>query len=440
MSSKVDQVGEYLLKIIDKTWTTVDSNPVYMTHHNNANYLNSSVLDCVVNSSIVQPDTSTALNGCDIVSDYSNPITKIRFYDYNLSIRPYKFGLDSIASSVALNNEAITSTSYVYDSDIRKPKDLNMSYHRYGSIEAQGKDNVALSNFVDGCYARDIKIDSNKTNYSDNTMTFVGSVEASDGSNSRLSIVFNDINNTNNPMDVAKSNFVKSLNGKANVKIRYNFKREVDDAKNPQEITFKDMKVECKNSFDCSSYADGSSSYVTKGVKSFNDTVKFYYGKAHAPKKVISGNTGDVEINYEVYCYGATCDKTLLQTGSINSDDPRWWINTKHKSNYGKAGKNSGDIYQKRTPRHVRVNTLPTGNHQDEVNVTYDGTKGYPYRAIMSMKPDGWLVYNKYDKTATENEFEVQFNKDGSKWIGNGETDNSTETKHRGYKDRKLTW
>jgi hypothetical protein len=163
--------------------------------------------------------------------------------------------------------------------------------------------------------------------------------------------------------------------------------------------------------------------------------VKFYYVKAHTPDTTISGASGSAVMNYEIYCYGTGCDKTLLPNGnaSKNSDDPRWWINENHTNNDGQVD----SVTQKRTPSHVTASSLAL----ESVTLTYDTNQGYPYRATMKLVPDNWLIYNKYDPTADHNEFNVQFNDDTSEWIGSAESGTTTtQTKKPGYKDRKLTW
>ena len=318
-----------------------------------------------------------------------------------------------------------------------------MSYHIYGTVSAKGEDGSSLTNFVTNCYAKNIDINLSRSVYADGSMTFKQSLETLDQNNTRIAIGFEDANNTKFDVSIAKTNFVKQLNGSTKVRIRYNFARDVNDSRNPQKITFGLLNVDCNTTSECTAYADSKSSYtpIDNSKKTFNDTIYFYYARAHVPKMVTNGPDGNATGYYEVYCYGAGCNKTYLQdelTGgtSANSDDPRWWINSLHTFDFGKIK----SVSQKRTPAHVSVTTMPVGNAADRIGLHYDGTKGYPYRAIMNIVPDKWLIYNKYDPTVTHNEFEAQFNNDTSDWIGSGETQDATETKKFGYKDRKLTW
>ena len=445
-TTRIDQVGEYNLVLRDKTWTAVDSDPAYMTHHTGSFFKQG--LDCIANSSDVALATAAGLNGCEISSSHYNPYLNEQYYDYRLNVLPYKFDMSTLTSSTGLNDANATTNNFVYNANMDNLtggnyNDVNMSYHIYGTISAKGQNDTSLTNFVTNCYAKDIDVNLSRSAYADTTMTFKQSLETLDQNGSRISIGFEDANNSKFLVFVPKTSFVKQLNGAAKVRIRYNFARDINDSKNPQQITFNTLSVDCNNTAECTSYADSKASYtpLEHSSKTVNDTIYFYYARAHVPKMVTNGPDGNATGYYEVYCYGSGCNKNYLQAElaggtSTNSDDPRWWINGNHTSNFGKIN----SVTQKRSPSHVSVTTAPTGNAADTIGLHYDGTKGYPYRAIMKIKPDKWLIYNKYDANADHNEFEAQFNNDTSDWIGSGETQDATETKKFGYKDRKLTW
>ncbi len=438
----IDQVGEYKLTLLDQSWTKVDSDPAFMTHQSGP-YFHPGV-DCTLGSSNVVLQGTSGLNGCEISSYHYNPNLTKQYYDYLLDIRPYKFDLTTINASVGEGNDNPSIKDFVYMANIDRNvsgsyPDINMSYHIYGDIVAKGQNNTTLTNFVNNCYAKDLQINFPRTAYADTTLTFKNSFEAVDANETALvAPTFKVVNNSDYNVDVAKVSFDSNLSGHAKVRVRYNFSRDINDSKNPQLITFQTFSVDCKNTSECQAIADSSSTHTPLSSKGINNSIKFYYARAHAPKMVTNGQDGNASIFYEVYCYGSGCNQALLQDGtaSQNSDDPRWWINTQHTQNFGTIS----SVVQKRSPAHVSVTAMPTGNHPDQASLHYDGTQGYPYRAIMNIIPDKWLIYNKYNASADHNEFEAQFNADTSDWIGSGETDVSTETIKRGYKDRKLTW
>lgn len=439
------QVGKYRLALRDRTWTKVDSDAASMQHHTGAYFKPASQKDCKEDSGIVVPIGSTLLNGCEIWSEHNNTnISPAKYYhDYWVESVPYRFDVTDMGSSVGLNNDDPASVDFVYTADMQKEsdgvyKDLNMSYHIYGVLEAQDKQGSGLSNFVEKCYAKTVEFDLPRSKYENEERVFTQSVEAVDDQEHRLLLRFNDVNDTVTVGEIEQKSFAKAQNGKANLRIRYNFKRLNHIAQNPKRMTFTTFSVKCKNESECVNLADGNSSYMPQGSVELDDNITFLYVKAHAKKTKINGSTGDVNITYEVFCSDSEdCNKTLLPDKSCTmSDDPRWCINTKHTPSFGSGG----DIEQKRTNGHISVISLPTGTYPDKTTLEYDEKKGYPYRATMKMKPNEWLIYNKYNADADHNEFEVEFQKEGSKWIGSGETDTSSTTEKFGHKDRKLTW
>ena len=447
-TKSIDEVGRYRLIVRDRVWNAVDANPALYTHHGDTTLFKPGA-DCIPDpqSSFYVSGLSASVSGlnkCTISSTYNST-----YYDYYLDVHPYKFDLSTIASSTGLNNANATTNNFVYNANIADANgsgvytDLNMSYHIYGNIEARGQNDSTLTNFVTGCYAKDISVTLPRSAYADGTMTFKQSLETLDQNGSRVGINFEDANNSKFLVFVPKESFVKQLNGKADVRIRYNFARDISQARNPQKITFNTLSVDCNNMAECQSIANSSTTFQPTSTKAINNTIYFYYARVHAPKMVTNGPDGNATGYYEVYCYGSGCNKNYLQaelaggTSSI-SDDPRWWINGKHDVHtYG----NITEVKQRRSPADVNaILSASVDNNSTNIALHYNASKGYPYRAIMKIKPNKWLIYNKYNPNADHNEFEAQFNNDTSAWIGTGETQDATETKKFGYKDRKLTW
>ncbi len=436
----LNQVGEYKLHLEDKEWTAADWR--YLAHHSGKYFKNGT--DCIANSHAVAKASTMKKNGCVISSEHNNSeFSALKYFDYTMEFHPYKFDISSIVSSVGLDDSNVTTNAFVYNANMDENAsgnydDINMSYHLYGSVIAQGENNATLSNFVSGCYAKDIKIVLPRSAYADTSMTFKGSVETLDGSNNRLTIVFEDVNNSKDFVDVSKNAFAKSLNGTANVRIRYNFKRDINESKNPQTITFKKLSVGCKNAAECRTKADlGDHDVNASSFKDINETIRFYYARAYVPDSKIIGNSGTVKGYYEIYCSGSGCNKALLPQGAASkgSDDPRWWINESHTSGYGKMK----EIKQKRTPVHVTLNgASPSGNATENIPLLYDEQRGYPYKATMKIIPNRWLIYNKYNANADHNEFDVKFEGNGE-WAGKNSSKSATGTSNAD-KSRILKW
>jgi len=163
------------------------------------------------------------------------------------------------------------------------------------------------------------------------------------------------------------------------------------------------------------------------------------YGRTHAPRHRFSANANQrAFIYYEVYC-DSSGDKSLLPNGanSNSTDDPRWFVNTAHTSANGNAG-----VVTQKTTATTRVTqvTAPTGNHQDSVVITYDGVRGNPYKATMENNASAWLIYNKFDNTDNDNEFEVEFEGVGGNWSGKHETNTTSVNDGTDRTNRRSMW
>ena len=450
LTDAVAQVGEYKLGANDTFWTRVDGDTSYMGHHQGAFFLPSSQTDCITSSNIVQsvvynPNAHAPLIGCTISSEHNNSVAAKHYKDIPVVFHPYSFDINQ-TFSVGINPDGSASVAplgganpYVYMSNMSS--DENMSLHVNLTLTARGKNSSnGLSNFVDGCYAKPISVEIDKTKAQQSGLSYVskthninpaGAIVSSDNIDKTIATP----NDDNLSLALTTRYFMQSAQGVSRSRINLNYNRDTTTLKNPEKITINTLVAADRATTFSADMQSGKKAIKTQTI---NQPLVHYFAKAHTPKTTIAGQDGDAPIYYEVYCYESGCDKTLLQDGtaSNNSDDPRWWINSKHTKKFGWAK----TIEQKRTPRHVSVTTASSGNAPDKVSLHYDATRGYPYRAIMKLIPHNWLIYNKYDPNAVHNEFEVEFNKDGSKWIGSGETSTSTKTKSRAYKDRKLTW
>lgn len=431
INSSLDQVGEYNLSIVDTTWTSVDS-----TLHTSSDF-DTSKADCLVGDSTTQATNSSTLNGCNISSNHNATGSALKYRDYSLVFHPYKFNMTGVIASFGENNSTTFVTKpFIYMSDISV--DNNMSFHLNGDIKPVGYNNIGLSNFVADCYAKPVSLDINKThNTTPIASTFVYNFHNYDVNNSDTtgypSVV--DINESAIQINVAANDFTKDLNGLISTSLNLNFDRNQTIAANPESVTYNSYTTKCQTSSDCTMFAD----LTTQETKEANATIgqpftmMHYYGRTNAPRKRYNGSDGNNSIYYEVYCDG--CNKINLQnsTNSTYINDPRWFINTNHTTNYGFVG----NVTQKYTSKVTA--TLPTNNAPAQTSLQYTGSV-YPYKATMQNSPDDWLIYNKYNPNATSNEFEVEFEQSGSSWSGKSDTNSTSITNGAAKTNRRIMW
>lgn len=432
-----NEIGRYLLNLQDKSWTAVDWNPLFMTHHKVAdNFLNPTTLDCQENNTT----TTQAKSGCRIDSNHgSDGGNPARVYkDLNITFHPYKFDITSIAPTIGLNRNLITaSNSYIYMADLST--DQNMSYHIDGNIIAQSFTGNPLSNFVSGCFAEPLDITIATTDRDLNSSTG-GHVDyivrfhdlnTSGGIDDLLDVNVTESSTDSHTNDLLiqtdKANqgyFSKQLIGTMQTQLELNYNREINNSINPKAITFINYSVKCTTYNNCTYRANLQDNNLS-AEKVLNNTIKHYYGRTHGTRQRFTGHSGTTKIYYEVYC-GNGCDKTLLPN-SLNSrslDDPRWFINTLHDENSdGKiitVSQKGSTAVTSSAPSY----TPPTHN----VTLNYDQTNGYPYKATMQVFPSNFLIYNKYNAAATSNDFSVEFISTNSVWAGKRESNTTTKS------------
>ncbi len=458
-NTSINQVGEYRLEMIDKTWTTVDNNPEYMKHHTGDYFLGADIPDCVLDSSVVQSNdpypTTDILNGCNISSNHTNDNANLVYNDIDVTLHPYKFDLNSITQSFGIdNNTTLNANSFIYmaDTSFNNNQDENLSFHLNGSINAVGYDGVALSNFTSGCYAKPINIDINNsdTTLSDvagNAVAYQAKLHNLDINTTLISADTIDVDETthNTPMQiqVPTSNFTKPLNGSINTRLNLNFNRVNNIAVNPIRVNYDSYNVECTDAINDCTFSADLGTKTTKASLDIDQNITHYYGRTHAPLYRYTGPSGDGLIYYEVFCNGAGCDKTLLQDG-VNSkynDDPRWFINTQHSASLGTANA----VTQKGSRANITAtntngNNIATGNHPDSFTFTYDASLGYPYKATMQNNASRWLIYNPYNANDTTNEFNIEYDTSATDWSGVNQTDSSTSNEGASRTNRRSMW
>jgi hypothetical protein len=465
----ITNIGKYRLNIIDKSWTAVDWDPAYLTHHTTANGFNTESTDCIINS------TSTVLNdgkhGCFLSSNHGSDGNGHYYRDIQIFSHPYTFDLNgtlsnAIIPTVGPSHTNVSNSSYLYYADLNVSNDENMSYHLNGSISAMGANKSALTNFVNQCYAVPLKLsistsDRTLKDSSGNMIAYTARFHDLNASGFIIHSLDINYSNTASPsadivlstvQNSTKGYFPKAQNGETKTILNLNYTRNKSIPLNPKALTFIKYKAECLNaSTECTFSANMVHNATTTAELDLNSTIpiEHYYGRTHNPRQVFtktstsSATTGKDLIYYEIYCDGTSCDKTILPDGVTSefTDDPRWFVNTKHTYQLGSPGNANQKGYAVANGL-VKETTQATGNATptDYFGLTYDGTRGYPYKTTMENNASGWLIYNKYNPAATKNSFDVEFIKNGGNWAGVRETNSTTKKNASNMTNRRALW
>ncbi|MDP3465522.1 MAG: hypothetical protein Q8R86_07100, partial [Sulfuricurvum sp.] len=390
----LNQVGEYRLNIIDKTWTAVDWDPLMQAHQTGSHFLAGD--DCLVNSTVVPLQalsvslTGTTLNnlvGCTIESRHDNVENNLKYRDYLMTFHPYQFNL-ALTHGLGATAAAITAggEGFVYDADLANANDMNMSVRSTGTIGAVGFAGNQLSNFVKECYAKDLNVTMGHNANTTLATPFVSRVVYS----SAAGVQAFDSNKTNVAANVMKttvddSNFTKVDNGVVGTVIRLNFDRNTTTPLDPQRVEYKDINVTCTVAGECSRQADGIVGNAN-GTTLMDFNVTHVYGRIGTLNVRATRNTPfDAFAYYEVYnapnLLNVVPSLTEYPAGSL------WYINSLHDSE-SKDGNMSIEFV-------LTGGANPTASLYDTNGTKTYNFPGYPVSGNYTahINTEGWLWY-----------------------------------------------
>jgi hypothetical protein len=458
-NTSVSQVGEYRLNILDTTWTTVDSNPSFMSHHANSFFYpgdGSIGLDCLVDDSSTQAVNSAINNGCNISSSHTgSSSSNLKYNDYEITFHPYKFNINTILTMGLTNRDINTSndfSNFVYMANINVASDINMSVQVNSTIIPQGYGGSSLSNFVTECYAKplDINISKSAPLNTDLDYRYILSDRNTTGTVSGFIP-----NVTNEDANITTSNtfFAKTMNGVLDSIMNLNFDRNQSVVANPEDINYSKITVYDPRTFisaDLLANKTAESNISLNG--STGQNITHYFGRTAARKTravcdsfpCLSGANGEpnVFIYYEAYCYGTTngnnCNRNLLPQLSgryIQKVDSRWYVNLNHVEN--------GDGNLTATSEAANFVTVPNITNANKYTKNsihiYNGNEGLPYNANMQSTVPRWLRYDENDPFAITNKHIVIF-QSATKWSGQHETNTTTQTQKVRRVNRRTMW
>jgi len=458
-NSSVSQVGEYKLQLLDTTWTAVDSNPLFMTHHTSPYF--TSTLDCVGGSSDTRVVNSSSLNGCNISSSHTNPTTSVKYNSFDIVFHPYAYAMTNNITLGGANTtplqpgDANYFKPFVYMANIKD--DEQISVHLNTTVTAKGyaavvANGTTLTNYVDGCYATPLHLKVGKTATTSTKPSYSFIVHSKDKNGAIITA--NDLNGTiaagdlnATPMvQTLPAYFPKDMNGTSSIVTNLNYNREVNVTVNPQDINYTTVSVDDNTSlftadFNASMYPQGSVSVTPTGPQ----RVLHYYGKTVVPTTTVlcdtkpcrtgdSGTNSKALISFVVYCDPTTTlctPATNLPNGSSQIADIRWHSNTNH-DNAIPIGSDGvvGTVKEVTNTSNIQVIGSPTisqPNYEYETIVELQTSAPIPYDAIMEMNSSRWLISDPANAAATTNKFTVKFTGDGG-WSGKYEENSTTDT------------
>ena len=403
-----DNVGDINFSLYDTEWTDIDQ----ITKSNGTK-------DCIENDYSSIPD-SVGKVGCGI---HGSTI---------LSFHPKKFEL--LFNIEDANQDA----NFTYIANVQ-----DMSSKGTITVKAVLEDGSTATNYTAGCFANDI-----------NTTIELATNNSLSWSDTRNRILFfDDLNISTNLLTsaLAKATFKTSegnfTHGLAFQNIHFNFQRKVDVPDAPFDISNSDFNLSTQE-------YNGNTKGKMASIPS-SSTSHFFYARVHSPDEsvnTIDGNEGDVYVYYEIYNPSSTPSvpgffppiigsiiNTFFSNLPMSTDSTDWYINKHHTSTDGNINqilfKGTNILATGHAPlAKATLGSLTNGKHQ--LHVKYTGSTA-PYIANLDINASSWLIYNKYDPSATTNSFKVKFTSPGI-WMGVGENFSdqveSNQSRHNKYR------
>jgi subtilisin-like proprotein convertase family protein len=421
--------GTYDFWIRDNQWTKVDqaeNNPYKTIFDASCTGSTAAICnDCIIGDSSI--GVINAKSGCTIHSEISSDTD---YTNIDISFNPYKFDLSNL--TFIRRPERVPSSNIVYFSDLNDSLAMSVGFN--GNMEAKGFNDTKLSNFVTGCSAEDIILDTNITtsqivkDINDVNISFQKVLLADVTGRSPIKV-----DDENITLDAL--NFTKDNNGSALVDLYFNFKKPLTNPMNPVDVNVTRLTA---ISPSASSDANLNTNYIPDGNVSGAEK-RFYYARTRAEQATYDDVKEDFKqtaVWTEIYCFDAAnvlCAAMGLDSIAYPkaSDEIAWYSGLSHDPGDGQvtgiAISGGGSI----TPNAVPINF--TNGKVTNLKVTYSGISR-PETDIITVTVSPWLRY----ATPTVI-YRVIFTNDGN-WAGIGDTGNVLDTLPKNEENNRVSW
>ena len=322
--------------------------------------------------------------------------------DVNVTFIPFDFNI----TAATLTNNNTGGQPFTYFS-----ADMNMSAKIPLTLRAQNLQGAVTQNYADTLYDKPITMSVAVTGVPALTTISAGVV--------------------NQDMDFTAGQTVIAATD--TTVLSFNFDRDTNNTLNPTLVTGADIDMTATDT-------DGvTGTEATDAAGS----IPFYYGRLHAPRTRIAGNTGNAVLDYEIYCFGTDsagtdCNATLrdnVSNGLLSEDDVRWYKNVFHTA----ADGNVTTTTQRNGFLNVNEDAV-TNAATTVITYTYNGDKGYPYKTTMQVDNSPWLRWNRFTPDPLLlNEYELEFNRAGN-WSGQDSGAANVDSNASSNTNRRLNW
>lgn len=368
------------------------------------------------------------------VGEYNMTIEEVNGSDYaSVDIDDTKFANDPNGISRAITSDMkqikvvpdhfevnatmsdYSGANYTYLFDFTASGDANTSSRQMAAtldinVTAVSFQNNTTENYSETCYAKPINVDLVYDTLVYNPSPGLSTVYGFEISSETLGSGSIDAPIAINNIDGIFAS------GLAELEVKINFDRSLTAPVNPIHFVMTDIDI-----------TDTDGVPADAPTLSANDAT-FLFGRVHAPRYRVecsdpaaacsTASTPNLPVTtyYEFYyddseaIENSSVTVPSATTAARGVDSIRWFRNNVHTLTHG----NTLSVTQK----YVSTSPIDTVGSTvfaapvSKTDLSYTGADGYPYKATMDITTNDWLIYNRYDNTATTNDFEIEFNVD----------------------------
>jgi len=284
------------------------------------------------------------------------------------------------------------------------------------TVKATTSSGSLLSNYKDGCYAKDVDLELTYTNSNSvDTHTVLSDKNITKRGSNYFQV------------QLSKSKFAST--SQATETISLNLDRDPKIAKNPNLFTITKVKA---SDTDIS-----TTNYPTSSNKAH-----YYYGRAH----VSSPQTSDSDemtpkVYYEVYCKG--CDRSssgFHQASGKSSEDSIYWyiLPSSTVTSFGTSvcdyKSSSSDLYP------IDASSISSISHQDFETIKIKASKVPSKNKIYYEPVSSFLQYNKFGTSLPKHYFDIVFTTANNKWAGEGDKGTTVDLNVSKKSNQSIDW
>jgi hypothetical protein len=341
--------------------------------YNDVGVLKFKVVESIIYANVDEKDT-TAM---DRIISEGNIISN--------EIEPFSISLDS-------NINSSTGNDIVYYSG----SEVNiMGVSLYTKVSVLSKGGTNVKNFTNGCYAKSISVEVpfEKNGFLDQNSVFS----------------FKNVQPGNVIFDLASDKIKYSIdstlfkNGEGNQTVKVNFERDMNNAKTPVQITFKDPSINLLNLSD---------------KELINKKYTFVYLRLYALDKYFLGKKGNFNISYVIY--GKGVDLSDFGLNLLESSENIDW--------YTLPMAKKVDYKRLETRTLISKSTTIAGNYSDKVSLEYIDNKNtkiivnkVPFVDKLIIEPSfDYLTFKQFGNIKSISA-KIIFDPKESSWVGSGD-------------------